>query len=558
MVDLWVILSDIVILLGASLVLGALISRLGQSPLVGYLIAGMILGGPGSIHAVESTAEINAIAELGVALLLFSLGLEFSVNRLWHLGARTLLAGVFQVVITTIIAALCARLFALAWRESFAVGIMVSLSSTAVVLRLLTERGVMEMPHGRNSLAVLLVQDLAVVPLAILMALLGGSGQAADALAQVGKLVVLAALLIVAMYLLNLLAVRALGTLTLLRNRELTAIFAVVTGLGSAWAAHAAGVSPALGAFVAGMFLGSSAFATQIRADISSLRVVLLTLFFGAAGMVADPLWILTNWYLVAGVILLLTVGKLMIIWCIFQLSGHTPRVASATGLCLAQIGEFAFVLGSIGRNQGVVSEDLFSLVVSVTIVSFILSAWLVPLAPRFGNFVATFWTTRPSDEHRAELPDQAPHVVLIGFGPAGQVAARPFVDQDQRVVVLDLNREGVRRAQQLGFTGEVGDATQREVLEHLRISQAEAVVITVPHYESARTILEHVRQQAPHAHVVVRSRYQRHTNDFVQAGAHVVVGDEEQVGDRLAHYLRQWLQRHEDRDSDDGYYNPT
>lgn len=540
--DLWTLLGNVVVLLAASLLLGGLFSRFGQSPLVGYLIAGMMLGGPGSFHVVGSEEEIESISELGVALLLFSLGLEFSIDRLKKLGVRPLIGGVVQIVLTVAIGAAAAFVFGLKLTESIAFGAMISLSSTAVVLRILMERAELEMPHGRNSLAVLLTQDMAVVPLAILMTLLAGGGSASEVAWDVGKLLLMAAALVIGLLLLNKIAVLVLGTLTLHRNRELTMIFAVVTGLGSAWAAHTAGLSPALGAFVAGMLLGSSAFATQVRADISSLRVVLLTLFFGAAGMVADPIWIVSNWYLVAAVAALLTLGKLAIIWAIFQTLGHSARVASATGLCLAQIGEFAFVLGSIGVTSGVVTTELYALVVSVTIVSFFLSAVLAPAAPRFGNRVAMLFGERPAATKDKLISGDGPNVVIIGFGPAGQIAAQPFVDQNCQVIVIDLNHDGVRRAQQLGFHGAVGDATQSDVLEHAQVAQAKAVVITVPHQRSAMMILEQVRQLAPQAHVAVRSRYQMHTNDYVEAGAHAVVGDEEQVGESLAAHLRQWL----------------
>lgn len=540
--DLWTILGDIVILLAACLLLGGLFSRFGQSPLVGYLFAGMLLGGPGSVHAVKSEHEIEAIAELGVALLLFSLGLEFSLQRLKQLGMKPLVGGVLQVVLTMLIGAACSWAFGLAPKSAIAFGAMISLSSTAVVLRTLLERSELETPHGVNSLAILLTQDMAVVPLALLMAVLSGEGGPGDVLRQVGWLLLMASALILGLFVLNQLAVRALGTLTLLRNRELTVIFAVVTGLGAAWASHSAGISPALGAFVAGMLLGSSAFATQIRADVSSLRVVLLTLFFGAAGMVADPVWILKNWYIVGGVTAIVTIGKLAIIWAIFQALGNRLRVAAATGLCLAQIGEFAFVLGAIGRTSGVVSDDMYALVVSVAIASFVLSALLVPVAPRFGNLMASLFGAATAPLSADEAATHVPDAVIIGFGPAGEIAARPFVDKGQRVVVIDLNRDLVRRARASGFEGEIGDATQNDVLEHARLNRAKAVVITIPHHPSAMTILEHVRQLAPHAHVVVRSRYQRHTESFVAAGAHAVVGDEEQVGESLAGHLREWL----------------
>jgi len=540
--ELWIILRDIVVLLGACLLVGGLFARFGQSPIIGYLLAGMVLGGPGSVHVVGSEQQIQAIFELGVDLLLFSLGLEFSIERLKKLGPKPLLGGVAQVLLTILLAFTGATAFGLGAKEAIAFGAMVALSSTAVVLRILMERGDLEMPHGRNCLGVLLTQDMAVVPLALLMTILGGEGSANEIGWNVGKLLLVAGGLIFGLFLLTKIAVLALGRLTLHRNRELTVIFAVVTGLGAAWASHAAGISPALGAFVAGMLLGSSAFATQIRADVSPLQVVLLTLFFGAAGMVADPIWILGNWHIVAMVVAAIAFGKLLVIWLIFLAFGQTSRVAAATGLCLAQIGEFAFVLGSIGRTGGAVSEDTYALVVSAAIVLFFLSAFLVPLAPRFGNRVAGLLRSQPQSADEATDRPEAPAIAIIGFGPAGQIAARPLVDSGSPVVVIDLNQDGVRKAKQLGFHGEIGDATQSEVLEHARLWECKTVVITVPHYRSAITILGHVRKNAPNAHLIVRSRYEIHTSSFFSAGAHAVAGDEEQVGESLAAHLLDWL----------------
>jgi CPA2 family monovalent cation:H+ antiporter-2 len=541
-VEQWILLRDIIVLLGACLIVGGGLSRFGQSPLVGYLLAGMMLGGPGSLGLVGSADEIEAIAELGVALLLFSLGLEFSFERLKKLGTKPLLAGTIQIISTIVLAFFGARLFGLSTPESIAFGAMIALSSTAVVLRILMERAEIEMPHGRNSLGVLLTQDMAVVPLALLMTILGGGGTTSEIIMSTGKLLLMAGGLIVGLYVLTRVAVLALGNLTLHRNRELTMLFAVVTGLGSAWASHAVGISPALGAFVAGMLLGSSPFATQIRADVSPLRVILLTLFFGAAGMVANPIWIVQNWSTVALVVLALTLGKLLIIWLIFLALGQTNRVAAATGLALAQVGEFAFVLGTVGRTSGVVSEDLYALVVSCTIISFFLSAFLVPAAPRFGNAVARLMRSADSALVRSADSSPSPDIVIIGFGPAGQIAARSLLDKGLRVSVVELNQDGIRKAKELGFKGELGDATQSEVLEHVGLKDCKVVIITVPHYQSAMSILEQIRRNAPHVHVIVRSRYHSDTDGYVSAGAHVVTGDEQQVGLSLAEHLNKWL----------------
>lgn len=541
--NLWILLGDIVLLLLACLFLGGLLSRARQSPLVGYLLGGMLLGGFG---AIDSRAEIEAIAELGVALLLFSLGLEFSLERLKKLGSVPLLAGVLQVILTLLLGAAVAFALGFGGKESIGFGAMICLSSTAVVLRMLMERSEIDVPHGRNSLAVLLVQDISVVPLAILMALLGGDGTPLEVMYDVGKLVLLSVALVAGLYFANRLAVVALGTLTFHRNRELTVLLAVVTGLGATLLAHNVGISPALGAFVAGMLLGSSAFATQIRADVSSLRVVLLTLFFGAAGMVVDPVWMLDNAALVLSFVAVLTIGKGLIIWGIFQTLGQSVRVSAATGMCLAQVGEFAFVLGSLGRASGVISPELYGLVVSATIVSFFVSAYLVPRSQGFGSYIASLFRQSEDAPEREDSCAQAADVVIIGFGPAGEIAALPLVDSGLQVLVIDLNRKGISRALELGFRAEVGDATQSDVLEHADLSCCKVIAITIPDQHSVRLILEQVRTYAPHVHTVVRSRYQRHSADFDSAGAHVVVGDEEEVGSSLAKVIQDWMSAQE------------
>ncbi len=553
--EMWNSLLEIVLLLGAALLAGGVMARFGQSPLVGYLLAGMVMGGPSSLHVVKSEKQVEAIAELGVSLLLFSLGLEFSLHRLRSLGARVLLGGLFQVLVTTVVGALAAAAVGLGNAEAIAVGAMVSLSSTACVLRVLMENADIDTAHGRNSLAVLLVQDMAVVPLAILMALLSGGGDASDVAWRVGRIALLASGLVVGLYIvLDKIAVAALGTLTLERNRELTLILAVVTGLGSACAAHAIGISPALGAFVAGMFLGNSPFATQIRADVSSLRTVLLTLFFGAAGMVADPVWIFHNWQVVVGVTVALVFGKAVIVWAIYRALKQPHQIALASGICLAQIGEFAFVLGSIGRAGGVLSEDVHLLIVSVAIITLVMCPFLTPRSPQIAFAIASrlFGSSLAAADKGATASRDSPEVVIFGFGPAGRLAAQPLLGQPIRTLIVDLNRENVEQARKLGLEAIVGDATQVEVLEHAHLHLVRFVAITIPNRRAAIEILAQVRQIAPAAHVVVRSRYQQHSHEFEDAGAHAVFGDEEEIGSRLRRAAADWLAASTAKSNDD------
>ncbi|QDU81436.1 Glutathione-regulated potassium-efflux system protein KefC [Polystyrenella longa] len=544
--DVWHLLLDIVLLLSASLLFGGICLRFGQSPLVGYLLAGMLLGGPGGVELIHPSHEIDSIAELGVSLLLFGLGLEFSWGRLTSLGKKTLFSGFLQVIITATLGTGTALLFHLGITEAIAIGAMVALSSTACVLRVLNDQAQIDSSYGRNALAILLVQDIAVVPLAMLMSVLAQPDSDTSFIWPLLKILGMTAVLIVALYiLLNFVAVRALGRLTLKENRELTVLLAVATGLGSAWAAHAAGISPAMGAFVAGMFLGNSPFATQIRADISSLRVVLLTLFFGAVGMVADPFWLIQNWLQVSAVVLMLLAGKTIIITAILVLLGKPFRIAVATGLCLSQIGEFAFVLGTIGKEASVLSDETYQLIVSSTIVTLFLSPYLVINAQRWGTWIERLVKpgSRQHEHVEPESDHPQPDFIIVGFGPAGQRASVPLQDVAERVLVLDLNSNGIKKAREFGFAGQVGDSSQTEVLEHAGAATAHTVIITVPHHNTALQTLEGVKALNAEARVFVRCRYQIHTQEFLDAGAYLVAGDEENVGDQLAASIREEIQ---------------
>jgi len=526
-VPFWSLLLEVVVLLGAALVFGGIFARLGQSPLLGYLLAGMFVGAPGGLEFVKSGRDIEAIAELGVTLLLFGLGLEFSWKRLRGFGGSALWGGVAQVLATGALVAAVGLALGLPGRQAVALGAMLALSSTAGVLRVLMDRTEIDSPHGRHAVAILLVQDIAVVPLAILVSILGAGSTAAETAWEVGRILLMAGGLVVLLYLfVSQVAVRALGALAFERTRELTTLLAVLVGLGSAWGAHAAGVSPALGAFVAGMLLGASPFATQIRADIASLRIVLLTLFFGAVGMSADPIWMMHHAPLVLGASAALIFGKALVVWTVMRLFGAPNRVGAATGFTLAQIGEFAFVLAAIGAASGAVTEETRMLVVSCAIVTLFATPPLVAFAPALAGRIF-----RRDAAPAARGPSRpGPDVVIIGFGPAGQGVARALTGRSEIGVVLDLNREAILKAKEFGLHAQLGDATQLDVLEHAGVRRAQVIAITIPSREMAFVALQQIRSLAPHARLIVRSRYERHTDDFADCGAHAVVGDEEQV----------------------------
>ncbi|MBL8813898.1 MAG: cation:proton antiporter [Planctomycetaceae bacterium] len=538
--ETWNLLLQVILLLLACFAAGSVMALFRQSPLVGFLLAGMFMGGPGSLAIVKADTAIEGIAELGVALLLFSLGLEFSWSRVMALGRTTLLCGALQVILTMLAVTLCARFLGLGWNSAIAVSAMVSLSSTATVLGVFNDRAMLDSAIGRQSLAVLLVQDMAVVPLALLVPLLGSSGESGSMLPRIGGIAVAGTLVVLSLYfVLNTIAVRIMRVASISRNRDLMVILSVVVGLGATWAAHAAKLSPALGAFLAGMFLGNSPFAFQIRADVASLRVVLLTLFFGAVGMVADPVWMFHNMGAVFAIATGLIVIKAAVVIALFMTFRNPTGTAVGTGLCLAQVGEFAFVLGGEARSSALLTADQYSAIVSASIVTLLVTPTLIVQTPKIAA-----WLNQRRSKNRG--PDETKnnhhlcHYLLVGFGPAGRGAAEALQEHADEVMVLDLSSEGLVKAKEYGFQTLQADATSAEILAHLHPENFRMVVITIPGFSEAMTILKSVRQLAPKASIVVRSRYRIHQQAFETAGADIVIGDEEEVGTALGRAIRQ------------------
>lgn len=564
----WGVLLDILILLAAALVLGTIAERLGQSVIVGYLIAGTLVG-PNVLGWISTKGDLFNIAELGVALLLFAIGLEFSPRRLLTLGKTVRFTGPLQVVLTAVIGLAVAIACGLGGQEALVVGMIVAMSSTACVLRLLTDRAEVDSQHGRTALGVLLVQDVAVVPMILLVGIMATGGGWGSVAGKLAVALVLAALLVGLFYVLfNILAPRLVLLPRWRKSRDLPVLLAVIMAAGSAWATHAVGLSPALGAFAAGVLLAMSPFAIQIRADTRPLTTLMVTLFFASIGMFGDPKWLLGHWPLVTAMVLAIAVGKSLIIALLARSFGQSWRYAIASGLCLAQVGEFSFVLATIAHRDGgggaLIASTTFHLIVSATILTLLCTPYLVAAAPRVGARLEDVMLRRrrrpvssgasgartASGPLAATLEEASPGgsadsdlILIVGFGPAGQRVAEGLMESHrERMVAVDLNPGNIEIAQRYGLKTRLGDATQREIMEDAGIYQARAVVVTVPDHATTRHLIHLVRDLAPDAFLAARCRYHVMHWELLMAGAHEVVDEEDQVGLRLAEQIRKRL----------------
>ncbi|MCI0652846.1 MAG: cation:proton antiporter [Planctomycetes bacterium] len=536
-------LRDVLILLGAALILGAVFERLGQSSILGYLLAGTIAG-----SLVEAPEVVHGLAELGVTMLLFTIGLEFSHQDLRSTGRVALLGGALQIIVTVLAVVGICLLLGVEQRAAIAMGCMLAMSSTACVLRMLSARAEADSVHGRYAVGILLLQDLALVPTMLLVSNLAGGASFGEVIWSVASgLLFTVVLVLVFIALARTVMPRVLVALHMTRNRELPILLATVTCVGAALAAQEVKLSAALGAFAAGVILAESPFATQIRADVSVLRTIFVTVFFASVGMLADLPWMAKN----AGELLIVLAsvvsGKALIAALVIRCLRIDWRRSLATGLCIAQVGEFSFVLAQKALEIQVFGSDTHQMMISTAVLSLLLTPWLVALASRIAlkgdsakSYPASYAAAdAPSQSYR--LPDGTPPVgrlpatqrpvVLIGFGPAGREVYEALVRAGARSVILELNPRTVEQARKLGIPAEIGDATQDEVLEHLHVARAQAVVVALPDHRTALQVIRKVKSHAPVVPIVARARFQAFAQELRAAGADVVFDEEAEIG---------------------------
>jgi len=533
-------LTEILILLASALALGMLAERIKQSAILGYLAAGTIVG-PNVLGWVEGGDRVNLLSELGASLLLFAIGLEFSIPRLRQLGARVLAAGALQIVLTLAAGVAVAMALGVPFGTAFALGSIVALSSTAVVARLLVESRALDSTHGRRAMGILLIQDVAVVPIVIALSFGRTGGDLAEIGRTVGSTLLYGAILVAGFLVFEKFVVPyGLAARAMERNRDLPILFALVCALGSVVGAELAGLPPALGAFLAGVLLGGSRFSGQIRADVAPLYTLLLTVFFAAIGLAGDPRWAVEHIWLVLAVLAAVVVGKTLLATAALRIAGFAGVGAVATAATISQIGEFSFVVAGSARSDGLLDDELFRLVVTVTIASLALAPLMVGVANRLAR-------ARPAAGGAtagaaAEASDaRAADIVLVGFGPAGREAYATLAPGlQERTVVVESSAAEHAHAKSIGVAADLGDARRREGLEHAGLMRARVLVIAVSDPSVVASIASLARSLAPELAIVARARYHEVEQMIASDGADAVVDEEILVGRSLGTRARE------------------
>jgi K+:H+ antiporter len=529
-------LQSVLLLLAASVAAVALCRSLRLPAMVGYLAIGLALG-PHAAGLVSAQEEIRGLAEFGVVFLMFSIGLEFSLPKLLSMRRVVFGLGTTQVATTMALAVAASLALGGAWQGGVALGGILAMSSTAIVSRLLAERGELDTAHGREVMGVLLFQDLAVVPLLVLVPALA---QPANALGvAVGVALFKAAIALTVVVIGGPRLMRAwLGAVARRRSNELFVLNVLLVTLLLAWLTSLAGLSLVLGAFLAGMLISETEYRFQVEQDIKPFRDVLLGLFFVTVGMMLDPRQLVHSFALVGVFLLLITVGKFALIAALSAAFGGTPGTALRVALALAQGGEFGFVLLPLAGAAGVLSQEVLQAALAAMIVSMLATPLVIAASDRIVMRLShAEWMQRSLELHRVALQSMAAerHVVILGYGRNGQRLARLLDAEGVRYVALDLDPERVREAATAGDTVVFADSARREALVAAGLSRAAAVVITFADTAAAVRVLAHIHALNPAVPVIVRARDEADIPRLMAAGATEVVPEAFESGVMLA-----------------------
>lgn len=530
--------TDLLILLFTAVLLVATFRRLGLPVILAYLIAGVLLG-PHGLAVITGQSIMQTIAELGIVFLMFSLGLEFSLPKLLAMRRLVLGVGGLQVLLTSLL------FFALAWwwglglAQSLVVAGTLALSSTAVVIKQLGEQKQLHTRRAQLGVSVLLFQDLAVVPLLVMIPILAqpdvqGSALAAEiAWATLKGLFALLTLLAVGKWLLPLL----FHEVARARSDELFVLSALLVALLAAFMTHSLGLSMALGAFLAGMMLGESHYRHQLEVDIKPFRDVLMGLFFITIGMAMDWELVARAWWQVLVCVVLLVLCKSLLVLLAGRLMGERKRDSMAAGIMLSQVGEFGFVLLALALHHGLLDQQLVSLLIGIGIISIAMTPWLVTQAHSLARSL-----TDPALLTRSEVAQSGlsknQHVIIAGFGRAGQTCARFLKIEEIPFLALDLDPERVSEAKLAGEQVAFGDASRRDILLAAGLLRARLVIITFDDRKRVEAMLALIRELAGDLKVLVRTRDDSFLEQYKQAGAFEVIPESQEGALMLVSHL--------------------
>ncbi len=520
----FLIIQDVVVILLVSLPIIFLFKKINLPSIVGFLIAGMLIG-PYGFNLIKSVNQISVMAEIGIILLMFTIGLEFSLSQLIKIKKFLLIAGGFQLLLTVIFSTIIFSALGLEIKQSIFFSLLVSLSSTAIVLKILSDKNELEAPHGKFSIGILIFQDLAIVPMFLLLPLLSGFGELSGgdiALKIAIAFGVLAGLLLLARFLMPLIVYQ----LANIRMREAFTIGVILLLLGTAYITHTFGLSFALGAFIAGLILSESDYNHQIVSDILPFRDAFNSIFFVSIGLLLNINFVLDNVLMISGLTLGILLVKTLVIVIIIYFMKYPLRVAVLAGLGLAQIGEFSFVLAQAGLNFNLFTTDFYyNGFLASTIFSMILTPLLIKLSPFIAGKTSAIEKNKKHSENYLE--NLHGHVVIAGFGLNGSNLARVLKETGIKYIVTELNPDTVKKEKAKDEKIIYGDISKDEVLNAVKVDKASIIVYAISDPAVTKRSLTLVKKLNPQIYALVRTRYVNEVDELKKLGADDVIPEE-------------------------------
>lgn len=533
------ILLAVVIVLACSIGVLFISKKIHIPFIIGYFITGIIVG-PFGLHLITEE-QVAILAELGVILLMFTIGLEISLKNLLSMKKVVLIGGGMQMIITTVLIWAALQLAGLPSNTAIFLGMMVSTSSTAIVLNIYQTKGQMATKHGKIALGILIFQDLAVVPMMMLAPILAGPEET-NLLGTVLNFVVglgmLGIILIAAIYLVP----KFLQRVALTRSSELFIISIVTICLGIAWLMSLNGVSLALGAFLAGVAISESDYSHEVIGQIMPIRDLLTSFFFVSIGMLLNLTFLAQHLPFLLILAAALIIAKLVVSFISVKVIGMATGVALLSAFGLSQIGEFSFVLGATGYSSGILSDNMYQIFLAVSIMTMIMTPTMISIAPKFvDRFFPTPVPEGPGYSSPAgSVEDELPigHVIIVGYGLTGHYVAKALKKVSIPYVILELNPETVSTEKKLGENIHYGDASREGILEFAGIKKAQTIVVSIPQMDTTKAIVTTARRMNPKIGIITRSRYISETAELYRLGADEVIVDEKEAALQIFHRI--------------------
>ncbi|MEQ8168505.1 MAG: cation:proton antiporter [Candidatus Eremiobacterota bacterium] len=524
--------DEMIIILILSVITLCICFKLKIPGIIGFFITGAIAG-PYSLGLIKSVHEVEILAETGVILLLFTIGIEFSIAHLMKFKKPALIGGSLQVIFTVLFTFFILTLFGYQPGKAIFAGFLVSLSSTAIVLKIIQGRGEMDSPYGRVSLAILIFQDIIIVPMMLFTPILGGNTIATDTsvvfiLAKITGIIVL--VITGAKWIVPYLLYKVTRT----RSKELFMLTVVSICFGQAWITYSAGLSLALGAFLAGIIISESGYGHQTMASILPLRDLFMSFFFISIGMLINTAFIYNNFWIIIFITIVIILVKCIIAGFSAALLGYHFRTVILSGLALAQIGEFSFILSRTGITFGLLSDYTYQIFISVSVLTMALTTFIILLSKPL-SYVALKIPVRMKtaflSEEEGEEPDKKNimenHVIIIGYGVNGRNLACACKVTGIPYVIIELNPDTVKKERAKGEPIFYGDAAYDTVLQHFNIEKARIVTIGINDPPSTLRITETVRRLNKSIYIIVRTRFVMDMDSLYKLGADEVIAEE-------------------------------